>query len=78
MIERPTFYTNDAPRRKSAPGDPLVEALRELLDRQRADARADEVGEADARLDDIVRSAANFAPIKQKALRVVCYILRML
>jgi hypothetical protein len=78
LIERKTLYTNDAPSRKSAPGDPLVEALRELLDRQRVDARADEVGEADARLDDIVRCASNFAPIKQKALRVVCYLLRML
>ena len=57
-IERQTLYTNDTPRRKSAPGDPLVEALRDLLDRQRADARIDEVGEADARLDDIIRALA--------------------
>jgi hypothetical protein len=73
------LYTARSDQHKTRPpGDPLVEALRELLDRQRADARVDEVGEADARLDDIVRSAANFVPIKQKALRVVCYVLRML
>ena len=51
------MYAITPTKSKSPPGDPLVEALRDLLDRQRADARADEVGEADARLDDIVRSA---------------------
>lgn len=61
------MYTNDAPRRKSAPGDPLVEALRELLDRQRIDVRVDEVGEADARLDDIIRALAVKASGAQSA-----------